>query len=45
MSDSDKSTRKAWWLFDECRPCTIARLLALGAILGAGVVSIFFLVT
>jgi hypothetical protein len=34
-----------WWIFDECRACTIVRLVLMGAIIEASLVGILLLVT
>ena len=34
-----------WWLFDECRVCTVVRLVLMGAVIGASLVGILLLVT
>ena len=40
-----KGDNTPWWTFDECRFCTILRLLAMGAVIGACLVGIWILVT
>ena len=46
MSEAEKNdkTEVPWWTFDECRVCTILRLLAMGAVIGACLVGIWILV-